>query len=268
MNPDLSPLGKKSTYSDQYDGNLIFPISRVIKRKELGISSELPFFGYDIWNAYEVSWLRSDEKPEVATAEIIYDCESEFIVESKSLKLYLNSFNNTTFDFAYKVEDTISKDLSDKLKTSVLVKLGNLHRKVKYAMPPGINIGDFYSKDFKGSNILVLEGDKVQREQLFTNLLKSNCPVTGQPDWATLMITYSGNKIAYVSLISYIISLRNLNEFHEQCVEKIYTDISTACKPDYLEIYARYTRRGGIDINPYRCSEKTPVPDNYRMYRQ
>ena len=247
---------------------MIFPISRGVKRKKLGILGRLPFFGYDIWNAYELSWLWDDGKPEVATAEIIYDCESEFMVESKSLKLYLNSFNNTIFNSAEDVRDTIKKDLSDKLKTNVSVKLNDLEGKIKYAIPPGINIDNFYSQGFKGSNIRVSQDIVVQQEQLFTNLLKSNCPMTGQPDWGTLMLTYSGQKMDYTSLIKHIILLRNLNEFHEQCIEKIYMNIYTACQPDYLEVYARYTRRGGIDINPYRCSEKTPIPNNYRVYRQ
>ena len=267
MNIDLSPLGKETSYINEYDSNLIFQIPRATKRKELGIVDRLPFFGYDIWNAYELSWLRNDGKPQVAIAEIIYNCDSEFIVESKSLKLYLNSFNSTIFNSIEDVKNTIKSDLSDRLKTNVIVKFYSLNTEVKYINPTGLNIDDFYRQDYQGDKIMVIE-DLVQKEKLFTNLLKSNCPVTGQPDWATLMITYSGQKIDYASLIKYIISLRSLNEFHEQCVEKIYMTIYENCHPNYLALYARYTRRGGIDINPYRCSEETTIPDNYRVCRQ
>jgi 7-cyano-7-deazaguanine reductase len=263
-----SQLGKESIYIDQYNSDLLFPIPRAEKRKEIGISDKPPFFGCDVWNAYELSWLRNDGRPEVATAEIIYPCESEFIVESKSLKLYLNSFNSTFFQSHAHVLDTIKRDLSVVLRSEVEVIINNLDKKVSYMMPPGINIDNFYDKDNGTSQLMILKGVHVEKEQLFTNLLKSNCPVTMQPDWATLMIAYTGQKIDYTSLLNYVIALRNLNEFHEQCVEKIYVDIHKACKPEYLRVYARYTRRGGIDINPYRCSEKLLSLENYRVCRQ
>ena len=263
-----SQLGRKSIYLDQYNNALLFAIPRAPKREEIGVYGKIPFYGCDIWNAYELSWLRNDGRPEVATAEIIYSCESEFIVESKSLKLYLNSFNNTVFTSQNQVLDVIQKDLSDRLKTDVRVSISNLEAKVNYMTPPGINIDDFYSKDNRSTKLATIKDIYVQKEQLFSNLLKSNCPVTMQPDWATVMIAYSGQKIDYISLLNYVISLRNVNEFHEQCVEKIYMDIYNACTPEYLEVYARYTRRGGIDINPHRCSEKIENIKNHRLCRQ
>ncbi|WPX96049.1 NADPH-dependent 7-cyano-7-deazaguanine reductase QueF [Candidatus Bandiella euplotis] len=261
-------LGKKSEYTELYDNSLLFPISRTLKRNELGMSANTPVFGHDVWNAYEISWLRSDGRPEVSMAEIIYSAQSEFIIESKSLKLYLNSFNGTVFTSPQHVKDTIQKDMSDKLNTDVQVKLIPLETKVTYMTPPGVSIDDFYSNAVENKKLAAIEGTRVFKEKLFTNLLKSNCPVTMQPDWGTLMLTYSGNKINYASLLNYIISLRGLNEFHEQCIEKIYMDIYHTCKPEYLEVYARYTRRGGVDINPYRCSEKSEAPLNYRVQRQ
>jgi 7-cyano-7-deazaguanine reductase len=267
MNTTTSPLGKKSSYTGKYNNTLIFPISRSVKRAEINIKKPLPFFGYDILNAYEIAWLRKDGRPEVAMAEIIYHSESEFIIESKSLKLYLNSFNDTIFDSAKHLKSTMERDLSNKIKAPVSVKLLDVNSNIQYAHPVGINIDDFYFKEFKGG-LAAVKNTKVQKEQLFTNLLKSNCPVTLQPDWGTLMINYSGIKINYASLLHYILSMRNFNEFHEQCVEKIYMDINNFYNPEFLEVYARYTRRGGIDINPYRCSSKQPLPKNHRFSRQ
>ena len=269
MTINSSPLGEKSIYADQYDNSLIFPIERAIKRREIGINKKTPpFYGYDILNAYELSWLASNGKPEVAVAEIIYPCDSVCLVESKSLKLYLNSFNGTVFDSAEHVKDVIEHDLSNKLKTHVLVKLIDINQKMDFCLPEGESIDGFYKEDFSDPFIGIIHGIAVKNEQIYSNLLKSNCPVTLQPDWGTLMITYSGPKINRFSLLHYILSLRNLNEFHEQCIEKIYMEINKNCQPDYLQVYGRYTRRGGIDINPYRSTMNDPVPENIRTFRQ
>ncbi|MBY0581269.1 MAG: NADPH-dependent 7-cyano-7-deazaguanine reductase QueF [Rickettsiales bacterium] len=269
MMADLSPLGKKSTYVDEYDNSLIFPIERATKRKEIGINKKTPpFYGYDIFNAYELSWLALNGRPEIATAEIIYSCRSEYLVESKSLKLYLNSFNNTVFDSLNHVEETIKCDLSNKLKTDVLVKLIDINQQIISFLPEGENIDEYYNQNSIDPTIGTINGITVKNEKIYSNLLKSNCPVTFQPDWGTLMITYTGAKINRCTLLNYILSLRNLNEFHEQCIEKIYMEIDKSCKPDYLQVYGRYTRRGGIDINPYRSTMDYPVPANIRTFRQ
>ena len=269
MYVNSSPLGKKSCYTDKYDISVLFAIPRLNKRTEIGISNNnIPFYGYDIWNAYEVSWIRPDGRPDVAIAEIIYSCRSEYIIESKSLKLYLNSFNGTIFKSKHHVKTTIEQDLSNKLNTDILVKLNDIDTEVNFKKSEGENIDNYYDKDFDNSKVETIDGIIVKDKKIYSNLLKSNCPVTMQPDWGTLIITYSGQKINYSSLINYIISLRNLNEFHEQCIEKIYMEIYKNCNPYNLEVYGRYTRRGGIDINPYRSTKNTPIPENTRTYRQ
>lgn len=269
MHANSSALGKKSIYTDQYNPSLLFAIPRSDKRNELGINNNIiPFYGYDIWNAYEISWIRPDGRPEVAASEIIYSCRSEYIIESKSLKLYLNSFNGTIFKSTDHVKTTIEQDLSNKLNTNVLIKLKDINTEINLKKPEGENIDNYYDQNLDGCKIEITDKTIVQNEKIYTHLLKSNCPVTIQPDWGTLMINYSGPKINYSSLINYIISLRNLNEFHEQCIEKIYIDIYKNCNPYNLEIYGRYTRRGGIDINPYRSTKNTPIPENIRTYRQ
>lgn len=269
MTVNSSPLGKKSPYISKYDNSLIFPIERAIKRHEIGINKKTPhFYGYDILNAYELSWLSSNGKPEIVVAEIIYSCRSEYLVESKSLKLYLNSFNNTVFDSATHVKQVIENDLSNKLKTDVMVRLIDINQEINSFIPEGENIDNFYKEDLISPTIEVINSIVVKNEIIYSHLLKSNCPVTLQPDWGTLIVTYSGPKINRYTLLHYILSLRNLNEFHEQCIEKIYMEIYKSCKPDYLQVYGRYTRRGGIDINPYRSTMDYPVPDNIRTFRQ
>ncbi len=261
-----SPLGKKTSYLNHYNPQLLFPISRSEKRKEIGIDGALPFFGYDIWNAYEISWIREDACPEVKIAEIIYDCNSEFLIESKSLKLYLNSFNNHVFHDENQVSQTIQNDLRKALNTDVTVNIFSVEDKVSFLDINGIHIDKSYSQNTSSS---LIESKEIITEKLYSHLLKSNCPVTGQPDWATIFVKYRGKKINHASLLNYIISLRNLQEFHEQCVEKIFMQILNNCKPEFLEVYARYTRRGGIDINPFRSSKKDPyIPENKRIIRQ
>lgn len=268
-NIQSSCLGKKSFYKDQYDNSLIHPIARQKKRYDIGIDNKkLPFYGYDIFNAYEVSWLAPSGKPEVYIAEIIYPCNSEYLIESKSLKLYLNSFNGTIFHSKYYVRQLIQSDISNKLKTNVLVKLIGINKKISSCLPEGELIDSYYSKHITDSDIKTIAGKFVQNEQIYSNLLKSNCPVTLQPDWGTLMITYSGLKINPFNLLRYIISLRNMNEFHEQCIEKIYMEIDKSCQPYDLQVYGRYTRRGGIDINPFRSKTDCSIPSNIRNFRQ
>jgi len=261
-----SPLGKTSVFSDKYNPGLLFAIPR---KKELDEHyKDIIFYGYDIWNAYEISWLREDGKPEVNIAEIIYSCQSKFIVESKSLKLYLNSFNGTIFQSVDDVKNTIKQDLSKILLTEIEAKLIDVASQSIFSHKYESNSIDHH---YTTNNMIHIKCDYnnvVTQEKIHTHLLKSNCPVTAQPDWATLFIKYSGPKIEYDSLLSYIISLRNENEFHEECIERIYKSIYYHCKPSNLEVYGRYNRRGGIDINPFRSSSKTAIPINGRTLRQ
>ena len=269
-----SSLGKKTAYIDHYSKELLFPISRKEKRDELGIKSAVPFFGCDIWNAYEISWLNEAGKPEVRIAEIIYSSDSPNIIESKSLKLYLNSLNGTKFLSEIEVRNLIKKDLSEAIKDKVIVKFFPLEFNFKLNKPSGIcidhlNIGCTKETKTITPEILSVE-DTFCKEHIYSNLLKSNCPVTKQPDWATVEISYEGQKIDNKSLLQYIISYRDCAEFHEQCVERMFVDIKRFCKPKKLTIYARYTRRGGIDINPFRTSEKFEFLQvrNSRLARQ
>ena len=269
-------LGKKSRYPDQYDNSLLYPISRKIARDQLKITDPLPFKGFDIWNCYEVSWLAKGGKPEVRVLEFFVDANSPNIIESKSLKLYLNSFNNTKFVDAAEVRALIERDLNAVLKSNITVLLKDL------ASYDGQTIGNFIGTNLDSLDITIdnfdivqnhpkLSEDSVQVEEvLYSNLLKSNCLVTNQPDWASIQINYKGKKIDTKSLLKYLVSFRNHNEFHEQCVERIFCDISAFCSPDELTIYARYTRRGGIDINPIRSSRNLNVTDvsNFRHIRQ
>lgn len=272
-----NPLGKTVKYIDQYSPNLLFPIARNIKRKEINIQENLPFYGYDIWNAYEVSWLNNKGKPEVALAKIIFNCESEYLIESKSLKLYLNSFNNSKFVDIFSVKDIIIKDLSNASKSKVEVNIFTIdYLDSDYHQIQNFNAINIDNLDIDCHNITNINNNilttsaKIVEENLYTNLLKSNCLVTGQPDWASLFIHYKGQQINHENLLKYIVSFRNHNEFHEQCVERIFLDISNTCRPELLTIYARYTRRGGIDINPYRSSKpiKINALSNIRLVRQ
>ncbi|HEY3596631.1 MAG TPA: NADPH-dependent 7-cyano-7-deazaguanine reductase QueF [Paraburkholderia sp.] len=275
MTPDQSPLGKPSSYREQYDASLLFPIARHPAREQIGIGAQqLPFFGTDIWNAYELSWLNPRGKPQIAIATFYVPADSPNIVESKSFKLYLGSFAQTTFDSIDTVRDTIKRDVSASCGASVSVHLAG----------PG-EFGKLGIEEFDGLSLdrLDLDTDVYHpdpsllkaalheapvEETLFSNLLKSNCPVTGQPDWGSVQIHYVGPQIDQASLLRYIISYRNHTGFHEQCVEKMFIDVLKACQPVKLAIYARYTRRGGLDINPFRTNFNSPMPDNLRTARQ
>ncbi|MFQ3307462.1 MAG: 7-cyano-7-deazaguanine reductase [Candidatus Midichloriaceae bacterium] len=273
-NLDKSPLGKKNTYKSTYDKSLLFPISRDEKRKEIGIDkNHLPFYGYDLFNAYEVSWLNQNGKPLVKIAQIYYNASSDYLIESKSLKLYLNSFNNNNFSNENEVIRTIQKDLKEFLKTDVHVSFKDLSTKDQIFSPSAICIDEIdviapkYNK--VDSNIIELEKTKTQvSESLYSNLLKSNCLITGQPDWGTIEINYTGQGINHESLLKYIISYRNHNEFHEQCIERIFMDIKNICNTKSLSVLGRYTRRGGIDINPFRSTNEHFKISNQRLIRQ
>tara|TARA_R110000868_G_scaffold78286_9_gene223645 strand:- start:717 stop:1562 length:846 start_codon:yes stop_codon:yes gene_type:complete len=274
LTPEKSELGKKAQYDATYNPEKLFSIPRLDKRKELGLDTDLPFYGIDIWNHYEVSWLNQNGKPVVAMAEIIYDCESPHIIESKSMKLYFNSFNNTKCKSADNAIAMMERDLSERVGVPVTVKiklLSEMKRAKLTVHLSGTNIDDLDvdCKDYKvDPELLTTDKGKVE-ETLCSDLLKSNCLVTNQPDWCSVQISYKGNKINHEGLLKYIVSFRNTNEFHEQCIEKIFMHIMEYCKPDELTVYGRSTRRGGLDINSYRSTQKlTGKVDNVRLCRQ
>lgn len=255
-----SLLGKETPYCSQYDASLLFSIPRQEKRDELGITPQnLPFQGLDIWTAFEVSWLNTKGKPIVGIAEFAFPADSEFLIESKSFKLYLNSFNGTRFDSTETVITTWISDLSAACGAEVAVDF----RSLEFDEPllgklPGMNLDglDIEISEYSVSPNLLLVEENVMyvEETLNSHLLKSNCLVTGQPDWGSVVIRYHGKQINHEALLKYIISFREHNEFHEQCVERIFTDIMKVCSPENLTVYARYVRRGGLDINPYRSN--------------
>ena len=278
--PEQSQLGKSSTYVDQYDAALLFPIARRPKRDEIGLAGTLPFFGADLWTAYELSWLNPRGKPQLALARITVPAESTHIVESKSVKLYLNSFNNSVFADASAVQTRLREDLSAAVWQggAVMSSVG-----VQLVLPQDFDKEPVHELDGLNLDRLDLECSHYQpapelltaqlneapvTETLTSQLLKSNCLVTGQPDWGSVRISYTGPQIDQAGLLQYIVSFRNHNEFHEQCVERIFMDIWRACKPSKLEVYARYTRRGGVDINPWRTSHPMAAPVNIRTARQ
>ncbi|MEX8518050.1 MAG: NADPH-dependent 7-cyano-7-deazaguanine reductase QueF [Leptothrix sp. (in: b-proteobacteria)] len=271
-----SPLGKSSSYRDTYAPELLFPIERSPKRAEIGIraGSILPFMGADIWTAYELSWLNARGKPQVALATITVPCESPAIIESKSFKLYLNSFNMSRFDSTEVVRERLVSDLSAAVGVRVGVKLLQTEVFETQAIREleGVNIDrlDIECEHYTPRpELLSAEFNQNPVTQtLSSNLLKSNCLVTGQPDWGSVQISYSGPQIDQAGLLQYLVSFRNHNEFHEQCVERIYMDVLTRCQPAKLQVYARYTRRGGLDINPWRTSHPAALPANVRTARQ
>lgn len=275
-----SPLGHKTSYFSSYDSSLLFPIARHASRELLGITSILPFYGYDVWTGYELSWLNILGKPQVAVAEFIFPCDSKFIVESKSFKLYLNSFNQTVFNSYSDVASCLVKDLSLVSGVRVQVCLQSLQKSTLLInkMSDGVCLDDYdiavnnYQPDpeLLKVDLANIDGtvDFHIEEKLYSHLFKSNCPVTGQPDWASIFIDYQGKKIHHESLLAYIISFREHQDFHENCVERIFVDILNRCEPNYLSVYARYTRRGGLDINPFRSTREGLEPSVGRLLRQ
>lgn len=274
MNPEHSPLGKATVYANQYDASLLFPIPRAGAREQIGIGAPLPFFGTDIWNAYELSWLNARGKPQIAIATFYVPAESPNIVESKSFKLYLGSFAQTAFESADAVRDALKRDVSAACGASVTVRLATPaeFRKLQMGELDGLSLDrldlDAHVYETDPSFLTASHDEAPVEETLVTDLLKSNCPVTGQPDWGSVQIHYVGAPIDHAGLLRYIISFRNHTGFHEQCVERIFVDILRACQPVKLAVYARYTRRGGLDINPFRTNYNQPMPDNARTARQ
>ncbi|KTC81386.1 NADPH-dependent 7-cyano-7-deazaguanine reductase QueF [Legionella brunensis] len=269
-----SPLGQKTVYIETYNNSLLFPISRQPKRDAVGIYEQsLPFHGYDLWTAFELSWLNEKGKPVVAVADIIIPCDSPNLIESKSFKLYLNSFNNTHFSSKEIVQKTLVHDLSKVVgrEVSVAIYYPTSFDNSQIGRLEGFCLDDLdinCSEYRVNSTLLKTVDEEVQNITLYSHLLKSNCPVTGQPDWGSVVIKYSGLRIDNETLLQYLVSFRNHNEFHEQCVERIFMDLMKYCHPAKLTVYARYTRRGGLDINPIRSNEMIEPPTNTRLYRQ
>jgi len=277
MNRDLEaalPLGKQTDYRSEYAPELLCPFPRKVKRDEIGVGTELPFGGLDIWNAYELSWLNGKGKPVVAMAEFRIPCQSANLIELKSFKLYLNSFNQTRFADFSQVQLTMEKDLSRAAGERVEVHLiaAKEFSAGQIKSLPGNCIDDLEIEvEIYSLNPTLLDGaadpQHLVSETLHSHLLKSNCLVTNQPDWGSVLIRYQGPKIDPESLLRYLISFRQHNEFHEQCVERIFVDLMRYCRPEKLSVYARYTRRGGLDINPFRSNFEGDT-ENLRLARQ
>ena len=269
-----SELGKKSEYLTQYSPDLLFPISRQSKRDEINIKLPLPFYGYDVWNHYEVSWLNLKGKPMVAIAEITYGCDSVNIIESKSMKLYFNSFNQTKFASSEAIAAIIQQDIADRVKGDVSVNVRTLPcDETVFAISElsGICIDtlDVECSVYQTDANLLKTSENHVNETVYSNLLKSNCLVTLQPDWGSVQISYEGKQIIHESLLQYLVSFRNHNEFHEQCIERIFIDIMRHCQPKNLTVLGRYTRRGGLDINPLRSTQPVQgIIKNSRLCRQ
>lgn len=265
------PLGKTVEYPDTYAPSLLEAVPRSLNRNPLGIDTELPFHGEDIWNAYEFSWLNPKGKPIVALLECAVPATTPNIIESKSFKLYLNSFNEDKFESSAKVHTLLTRDLSLCAGGDVSVNINILGEE---ELPVSDLIGDCIDhldvnidKYQPTPELLKTNPQKTVEKTLVSHLLKSNCLITNQPDWGSLLVHYVGPEIEPESLLQYIVSFRKHNEFHEQCVERIFCDISAQCNPKKLSVLARYTRRGGLDINPFRSNfEKSP--GNVRLIRQ
>lgn len=269
-----SPLGKSSEYIATYTPSLLFPIPRAAKWAELGLSADtLPYQGVDYWNCFELSWLLPSGKPVVAMGEFAIPADSPNIIESKSFKLYLNSLNQSVFASTEELLAVLVKDLSAAAGKPVGVRLRSLAEVTAegLAAAPGLCIDELdvaisnYSQP--SPELLRCDQARVVEECLHSHLLKSNCPVTGQPDWGTVVVEYRGAALDHASLLTYLVSFRQHADFHEQCVERIFLDLQNLLKPEHLTVYARYVRRGGLDINPYRSTGPI-APDNRRLVRQ
>ncbi|WGE55947.1 NADPH-dependent 7-cyano-7-deazaguanine reductase QueF [Actinobacillus equuli subsp. equuli] len=267
-------LGQKTEYKSEYDPTLLQPVPRKLNRDGLGITEQQPFDrGADVWTCYELSWLNENGLPQVAIADVAIDFRSENLIESKSFKLYLNSFNQTKFASLEQVEQTLAKDLSQCASGQVSVKVYKLSA---YTQQPIVDFAgecideqdiQIDSYEFSNEHLASVAEGEVVEETLVSHLLKSNCLITSQPDWGSVQIHYVGKKLNREKLLRYLVSFREHNEFHEQCVERIFTDLMQFAQPEKLTVYARYTRRGGLDINPFRSNFES-VPQNLRMARQ
>ncbi|MEX5541724.1 NADPH-dependent 7-cyano-7-deazaguanine reductase QueF [Pseudomonas poae] len=269
-----SPLGKSSEYISTYTPSLLFPIPRAAKWAELGLSAEtLPYKGVDFWNCFELSWLLPSGKPVVAIGEFSIPADSPNIIESKSFKLYLNSLNQTAFADTQDLQATLHNDLSFAAGKPVSVRIRSLAEvEAEGVMAlPGVCIDaldiSVSSYEHPRPELLRCDDSRLVEESVHSHLLKSNCPVTSQPDWGSVVVDYRGAALDHASLLEYLVSFRQHSDFHEQCVERIFLDLQRLLKPERLTVYARYVRRGGLDINPYRSTEEVAF-QNVRLARQ
>jgi len=269
-----SPLGKSSEYVSTYTPSLLFPIPRAAKWAELGLSADtLPYKGVDYWNCFELSWLLPSGKPVVAIGEFSIPADSPNIIESKSFKLYLNSLNQTPFADRGVLEATLRSDLSAAAGKPVGVRIRSLQEVEAEGVValPGVCIDELEinvdSYEHPRPELLRCDASRVVEESVHSHLLKSNCPVTSQPDWGSVVVEYRGAALDHASLLAYLVSFRQHSDFHEQCVERIFLDLQRLLKPQKLTVYARYVRRGGLDINPYRSTETADFA-NHRLVRQ
>lgn len=250
-------LGRQQAYSDQYDASLLQPIERLACRQQLPIHD---FLGVDIWTGYEVSWLNSQGKPCVSTLEFIFAANSSHLIESKSFKYYLNSFNQTRVQSEEALLEVLTRDLTAASGGPVSVARYLAPSAVGLAGQAGLDHLPLIEPVYLPQPNYLCCGEQKITEILSSDLLKTNCPVTGQPDWASIWIGYEGVQIDHAGLLAYIVSYRQQQDFHENCVEQIYCDIWQRCAPTRLWVYARYTRRGGLDINPFRTSHPMDAP--------
>jgi 7-cyano-7-deazaguanine reductase len=269
-----SPLGKASQYVSTYTPSLLFPIPRLAKWAELGLTAQtLPYLGVDLWNCYELSWLLPSGKPVVAIGEFSIPADSPNIIESKSFKLYLNSLNQTAFETTEAVQACLVRDLSEAAGKPVGVRILPLSavQAQGIAALPGVCVDDLdiTPSDYSHPRpeLLRCDPERVVQESLHSHLLRSNCPVTGQPDWGSLAVSYTGAALDRASFLAYLVSFREHSDFHEQCVERVFLDLQRLLKPERLTVFARYVRRGGLDINPYRSTHEVAF-DNARLARQ
>ena len=272
--PESSTLGHSVAYPSHYDASLLFPIPRAAARARLGLDDALPFVGVDVWNAYELSWLDPRGKPQVALAEIRVPAASPNLVESKSFKLYLNSFAQARVASTDALRATLISDLSAAAGAPVSVSL--IAPTSPQAFPVSVLPGELIDSvaiaiEHYGPpapELLKADAQESVDETLVSHLFRSNCPVTAQPDWASLQIAYAGPRIDRAALLRYLVSFRTHTDFHEACVERIFLDLKERCAPSKLAVYARFTRRGGLDINPFRALPGASMPDNLRLSRQ
>ena len=266
-------LGKETQYVFHYDNSLIFPIARTGNRERLNmpnerINDDLPFYGQDLWTAYELSWLNKKGKPQVAIAEFIIPANSKNIVESKSFKLYLNSFNQTQLQDISELKKRLQEDLSQGFGAQITVNLYDVNSYPLGNSNIGFNIDDIdiqVEHYEPNAELIKIDSEIVIAEMINSHLLKSNCPVTGQPDWATVIVMYKGSQIDQAAFLKYVISYRNHDDFHEHCVEQIFCDLLSAGEFEELTVTARYTRRGGLDINPTRSLK--PITNEFCIQR-
>jgi len=267
-----APLGHPTDYPDTYDASLLFAVPRAPQRAEIGIGAALPFTGADVWTAYEHTWLDVAGKPAVAIVSFAVPVSSPAIVESKSVKLYLGSYAQSRFAGAADVAARIERDLSAATGAPVAISLVPQRdfAKARIAELTGESIDgievavDRYDVDAS----LLSAGHGDVRETLRTDLFRSVCPVTNQPDYASIAIAYAGPRIDRAALLRYVVSYRHHAGFHEHCAERIFADLVARCGCRELTIEARFTRRGGLDINPFRTNVGAPLPPNVRTPRQ